>query len=100
MGKRIIWTQQAVSELYEAFLSLYKQSKSIEISKRITTEIYNSTSDLAFNPEMYKIDSLKLNNRGTIRAYEKHTYRISYMIDQNSIYILRVRYARKEPLTF
>lgn len=93
MGKRIIWTQQAVSELYEAFLSLYKQSKSIEISKRITTEIYNSTSDLAFNPEMYKIDFLKLNNRGTIRAYEKHTYRISY-------YILRIRYARKEPLTF
>jgi len=55
---------------------------------------------LATNPEIYKLDTFKENNRGNIRAYEKHTYRISYLIEDDAIYIIRVRYARKEPLGY
>ena len=100
MGTTVIWTQQAASELNQAFLDLLKQSKSIEISTRIITEIYHSAAILASNPEMYKLDKLKVANRGNIRAYEKHSYRISYLIEEEAIYIVRVRYARKEPLTY
>lgn len=55
---------------------------------------------LATNPEIYKLDLLKANNKGTIRTYQKHTYRISYLIEEKAIYIIRVRYARKEPLEY
>jgi plasmid stabilization system protein ParE len=100
MGKTIIWTHQADAELNEAFLDLLEESESIEITTKVITEVYESTSILATNPEIYKLDTLKENNKGSIRTYEKHTYRISYQIEQEAIYIVRVRYARKEPLEY
>lgn len=100
MGKTIVWTHQADAELNEAFLDLLEQSESLETTMRIITEIYESASILATNPEIYKLDTLKENNKGNIRAYEKHTYRISYLIEEEAVYIIRVRYARKEPLEY
>ena len=100
MGKTIIWTHQADAELNEAFLDLLEKSASIETATRIITEIFESTLILESNPEIYKLDSLKENNKGNIRAYQKHTYRISYLIEEETVYILRVRYARKEPLEY
>ena len=100
MGKTIIWTHQASAELNEAFLELLEQSGSVETTTRIITEIYESVSILATNPEIYELDRLKENNKGNIRAYEKHTHRISYLIKSAVVYIIRVRYARKEPLEY
>ncbi len=100
MGKTIIWTHQADAELNEAFLALLEQSKSIETTSRIITEIHDSISILATNPEIYKLDTLKHNNKGNIRVYEKHTYRISYLVEEDTLYVIRVRYARKEPLEY
>ncbi|MCX2679454.1 type II toxin-antitoxin system RelE/ParE family toxin [Galbibacter sp. EGI 63066] len=100
MDKTIIWTHQADAELHEAFLDLLEQSESVEITTRIITEIYESTSILATNPEIYKLDTLKQNNKGNIRAYEKHSYRISYLIEKETVFIIRVRYAIKEPLEY
>ncbi|SRR5690554_4558359 len=100
MGKSIIWTHRAEAELNEAFLDLLEQSESIETTKRIIAEIYESVSILAANSEIYKLDKLKENNIGNIRVYEKQTYRISYLVEEDSVYIIRVRYARKEPLDY
>ena len=100
MGKTIIWTHQADADLKEAFLDLLVQSTSLETTTRIISEIYKSTSILATNPEIYKLDALKKKNKGNIRVYEKHTYRISYLVDEVVVYILRVRSARKEPLEY
>ncbi len=100
MGKTIIWTHQADADLSNAFLDLLEESKSIETTIRVITEVYESTEILATDPEIYKLDTLKENNKGNIRAYEKHTYRISYLIEEEAIYIIRVRYARKEPLGY
>jgi plasmid stabilization system protein ParE len=100
MDKTIIWTHQADAELKEVFLNLLDQCQSIETTTRIISEIYQSTSILATNPEIYKIDTLKQNNKGTIRAYEKHAYRISYLVEEKNVYVLRVRYAKKEPLEY
>ncbi|PVW13107.1 type II toxin-antitoxin system RelE/ParE family toxin [Marixanthomonas spongiae] len=100
MGKTVIWTHQADAELSQAFLELLEQSESIEMTTRIITEVYASASILATNPEIYKLDTLKKDNKGNIRSYEKHTYRISYQIEKEAVYIIRVRYARKEPLDY
>lgn len=77
MGKKIIWTNQADAELHEAFLDLLEQSKSFETTTRIFAEILESTKILETNSEIFKLDVLKENNKGNIRAYEKHAYRIS-----------------------
>ncbi len=100
MGKKVIWTHRADADLSQAFLDLLEESKSIDTTTRIISEIYESTQVLRENPEIYKLDVLKKDNNGNIRAYEKHTYRISYLVEQKAVYILRVRYARKEPLEF
>ena len=100
MDKKIIWTHQAEADLRKAFLDLLEYSESQSIASRITSEIYSSVSILATNPEIYKLDSLKKNNNGNIRAFEKHTYRISYLIDTEAVYIIRVRSVRKEPLEY
>lgn len=82
MGKAIIWTHQADAELNEAFLDLLEKSESLETTTRIISEIYESASILATDPEIYKLDTLKENNIGNIRAYEKHIYRISYLVEE------------------
>ncbi len=100
MGKKIIWTNHAIAELNESFLELLEQSRSIETTTRIIDEVHESTSILATNPEIYKVDKLRKGNKGDIRSYEKHTYRISYQIEKATVYIIRIRYARKEPLGY
>ena len=100
MGKKIIWTNHAITELSEAFLELLEQSESIETTTRIINEVHKSASILATNSEIYKLDTFRKDNKGNIRAYEKHTYRISYQVEKDAVYFIRVRYARKEPLEY
>lgn len=85
MDKRIIWTHQAEADLRKAFLDLLEYSESLTITSRIISEMYDSVSILATNPEIYKLDLLKKNNKGNIRAFEKHAYRISYLIDAENV---------------
>ncbi|WP_368855181.1 hypothetical protein [Polaribacter sp. 20A6] len=63
------------------------------------TEVYESVSILSTDSEIYKLDLLKI-NKGSIRAFQKHSYRISYLIKDNEVYILRVKHSRKEPLKY
>ncbi len=100
MGKTIVWTNRANAELHRAFLDLLEESQSLETTVRVISEVSDSVSILATNPEIYKLDPLRKNNPGNIRFYEKHTYRISYLIEEDMVYIIRVRYARKEPLNY
>ena len=100
MVKKIIWTNLAESNLHNCFLELLEQSKSVDITSRIITEVYESVSILSTDSEIYKLDTLKTNNKGNIRAFQKHSYRISYLIKDNEVYILRVKHSRKEPLKY
>ncbi len=100
MGKKIIWTNLAIAQLNESFLDLLEETESIETTLRVIAEVTESADILSTQPEIYKIDELRNNNKGDIRTYEKHTYRISYQIEKDAIYIIRVRYARKEPLKY
>lgn len=37
---------------------------------------------------------------GESGSYEKHSYRISYLVENEAVHIIRVRHARKEPLEY
>jgi hypothetical protein len=78
MVRKIIWTYQAENEIYQAFLNLLKQSKSLEIANKVIDDIYQSVSVLSSSPEIYELDNLKENNEGNIRAFEN--IHIGYLI--------------------
>ncbi|OAD46419.1 hypothetical protein [Polaribacter atrinae] len=59
MVKKIIWTNLAESNLYNCFLELLEQSKSVDITSKIITEVYESVSILSTDSEIYKLDTLK-----------------------------------------
>ncbi|MGB0948547.1 MAG: type II toxin-antitoxin system RelE/ParE family toxin [Marinirhabdus sp.] len=42
--------------------------------------------------------SHKIGNDGSYRAFEKHSYRVSYRITENEIRILRLRHTSRNPL--
>lgn len=100
MVKKIIWTNFAEADLYTCFLELLEESESLEITSRVITEVYESVLILSTNSEIYKLDSLKLDNKGNVRAFQKYSYRISYLVEEKEVYILRVKHAKKEPLEY
>lgn len=100
MVKKIIWTNSAEANLHTCFLELLEESKSLEITSRVITEVYESVVILSTDSEIYKLDSLKVDNKGNVRAFQKHSYRISYLVEEKEVYILRVKHAKKEPLAY
>ncbi|HSD05780.1 type II toxin-antitoxin system RelE/ParE family toxin [Flavobacterium sp.] len=66
------------------------------IADKVAETIFNSTEILKTQPEIFKLDTQKVNNDGSFRIYYVYDYSISYRITDNSIQILRVRHnARK-----
>jgi plasmid stabilization system protein ParE len=51
----------------------------------------------AGRPEKYPPDKFRLDNEGNYRAFETHSYRISYKFTDREIRILRIRHVRQSP---
>lgn len=100
MEKEIIWSKTALKQLESIYFYLLEKSKSEEISDKVVDTIYNATTILKTNCEIYEIDELKVSNDGNYRAFEKYNYRISYKVTKSSIYILRVRHTSRNPKEF
>jgi len=96
MGKKIIWSNDALEQLEDIHFYIFFESKSIHIADKVVDSIFESTEILKTSPEIYKLDVQKVNNDGSFRAYYIYDYCISYRITDSSIQILRVRHnARK-----
>ena len=96
MGKKIIWSKDALDQLEDIHFYIFFESKSITIADKVVNTIFESTEILKTQPEIYKLDKQKTNNDGSFRVYSVYDYNISYQINNDSIYILRVRHnARK-----
>ncbi|RPD41924.1 type II toxin-antitoxin system RelE/ParE family toxin [Chitinophaga barathri] len=94
--KIIVWSPEAKRQIKEAYKYISKDSPKNAI--RVRSDIVTLTRMLSPNPEHYPVDKYKLNNDGTFRAFEKHSYRISYRILDKEIRILKVRHTKMEPL--
>ena len=96
MGKKIIWSNDALEQLEDIHFYIFFESKSIHIADKVVDTIFESTEILKTNPEIFKLDAQKVNNDGSFRVYYIYDYSISYRITNSSIQILRVRHnARK-----
>ncbi len=49
------------------------------------------------NWEIYEVDEMKIPIAENYRAFEKYSYRISYKIDSEKIYIIRVKHTNRNP---
>jgi plasmid stabilization system protein ParE len=96
MGKKIIWSYDALEQLEDIHFYIFFESKSIRIADKVTDTIFESTEILKTNPEIYKLDKQKVNNDGSFRVYYIYDYSISYRITNSSIQILRVRHTARK----
>ncbi len=92
MGKKIIWSQDAIRQLEKIHFYILFESKSIQIADKVVETIFESTDILKTQPEIFKVDKQKINNDGTFRVYIVYDDSISYQISQTTIQILRVRH--------
>ena len=97
MGKKIIWTNNALSQLEDIHFYIFFESKSITIADKVVNTIFDSTTILKTQPEIYKIDKQKTKNDGSFRVYSVYDYTVSYQITKENIYILRVRHNAQKP---
>ena len=100
MEKEIIWSKSALNQLEKIYFYLLEETKSETISNNVIDTIYNATTILKSNWEIYELDELKSSNDGNYRAFEKYNYRVSYKINKTSIYILRIRHTSRNPKKF
>ncbi|OXB04747.1 plasmid stabilization protein [Flavobacterium plurextorum] len=97
MGKKIIWSSDALNQLEDIHFYIFFESKSIKIADKVVNTIFNSTDILKTQSEVYKLDKQKINNDGSFRVYSVYDYAVSYQVTEDTIYILRVRHNAQKP---
>ena len=98
MGKKVIWSKNALNQLEDIHFYIFFESKSLPIADKVVNTIFDSTEILKTQPEIYKPDKQKTDNDGSFRVYYVYDYGISYQITEETIYILRVRHNAQKPL--
>ena len=94
--RKVVWSKNASLQLKEALSYLLK--KSPKSALKVKKEILQTTKELSLHPEIFNLDRFTKNNNGSIRAFEKYSYRITYQVEKTMVLILRVRHTSREPL--
>jgi plasmid stabilization system protein ParE len=97
MGKKIIWSRDALEQLEDIHFYIFFESKSIQIADKVINAIFESTKILKIQPAIYELDSQKNNNNGSFRSYHVYNYTISYQTTLETVLILRVRHNSRKP---
>jgi plasmid stabilization system protein ParE len=68
--------------------------------QRIREAVFFAIEKLEENPHRHPPDRFKRDNTGNYRAFEKHNYRVTYKVMEDTTLILRIRHARQMPLDY
>ena len=96
--RKIVWDKPALQALQAAYDYIKKDS--LQNAELVRLDLLDMTQRLEFHSERHPPDKFKTNNDGTYRAFEKHSYRITYKIVPQQVIILRVRHVKQEPLPY
>lgn len=92
------WSPKAQVQLQKAFK--YIQKDSPQNAEKVRTEIIALSENLVKHPERFPLDKYRTNNDGTFRAFEIHSYRISYRVMPDYLLIVRMRHTSMSPLKY
>jgi plasmid stabilization system protein ParE len=90
------------AEAKSALKSIYSYIKlsSEHRAKTLRRNVLNSIGELAKHPLKFPPDKFKIQNDGSIRAYEIYQLRITYSVSETQITILRIRHTKRNPVKF
>ncbi|PIQ14323.1 MAG: hypothetical protein COW67_14470 [Flavobacteriales bacterium CG18_big_fil_WC_8_21_14_2_50_32_9] len=92
----IEWHRKASINFNEILEYLYKESETAVFI--VGNAILEEIEKLATYPIAHPLDRFKKHNDGNYRACIVYSYRISYYLNDSTIYILRIRHTSREPL--
>ncbi len=96
--KRIVWDAEAIQSLRDAYNYISKDSN--HQASLVRDKILEDVRRLATFPEIHLPDRFKLLNDGHFRAFEKFSYRISYYVADQEVFILRIRHVKQFPAEY
>ena len=92
---KIVWDPVAKTSFRKHLNHIKKDS--LQAAEKVRVDILKVIGGLLEHPEKFPPDKFKKDNAGDYRAFEKHSYRIAYLVTENQIRILRVRHVKQEP---
>lgn len=95
---KVVWDLEAKESLKSIYE--YIKEESPQGAKKVKNTILTSTRILAQNPLMYEKDRFRNNDDDSYRAYEVYSYRITYKVTEEMIYILRLRHTSQSPIEY
>lgn len=94
----VVWSQLAGTQLEKSYRKIKEDS--LQSAEKVRLEILQMAREIGKDPECYPLDKYRTNNDGSIRAFEKHHYRIAYLVTSKQIRILRMRSTFRLPLKY
>jgi plasmid stabilization system protein ParE len=98
MARGVVWNNRAAAYFTKAYERI--KLDSYANAEKVRLEIVKIVDHLPANPERFPPDKFKSNNDGTVRAFEKYSFRVPYRFDDKEIRILRIRHVKQEPLMY
>jgi plasmid stabilization system protein ParE len=93
--RKLIWDEQALTTLEKSLEWISKRS--IQQAEQVEQAVLESIEIIRTHPERHPPDKYKGNNPGNYRAFETHSYRISYRHTETEVRILRFRHVKQDP---
>lgn len=94
-SRRVVWDDFARAALKIAYNHIKEDSP--QQAEKVKQDILAATRKLSDHPEMHPADKYRKDKDTRFRAFEKHSYRISYLITEDTIRVLRLRHVKQEP---
>lgn len=86
---------EAKAQLKSAYLHIKKDS--VANAEKVRKCIISACKQLIPHPRKHPPDKYKTNNDGNYRAFVLYNLRISYVIKETEIIVLRIRHTSMEP---
>jgi plasmid stabilization system protein ParE len=94
--KEVIWTNFAISELKNIYLS-YKMAAGKAVAEKIQKSIFAATRPLSKNPLIGPIEENLIGILQQHRYIVAGNYKIIYFVDKSGVYIVDIFDCRRNP---
>lgn len=96
--RKISWDKQAAIQLSKAIGYIRKDSP--QNADKVKKDILYKIALLVANAERHPPDKYQINNAGNFRSFVIHRYRISYLVKEEGIIVVRIRHMSMKPLSY